>query len=349
MPRPLCRTHGCGSARANWCKRLTARSAEAASGNTVAAPYGGSGDTSIVTAVPSGGVVAEGSPVVWINDRPLMVLRGAVPLYRDVGVGDTGTVVRELQEALGRVIGPISDPPGTFGPDTADKVGALYVAAGTAAPSRAAADGSPQTYVPRSEVAIVGGTSPWSIVKRPAVGATVDPKAVVTLDSGTPVLTAQFDTSDRPGIDGSSLGGGPDAVWKAVAKGNPVQVRGGSGATATVNPSRVSAAEAADGSPDAGGPNAVIEVRAPIPAAFVGDSIDAWVDVTRTGPHALIAPAVCITTNANGDAMMRVPSSGGDTPRTVPVDVGLVTPDEIEIRMVERPQPTQCVPQIRGS
>jgi peptidoglycan hydrolase-like protein with peptidoglycan-binding domain len=86
----------------------------------------------IVTRVPvhSGSRLVEGRPVAEIAGRPTIVLRGAIPMYRDLRRGAQGGDVAQLQRALERLGYTINDSPGRFGVDTAAAAVALFRARG---------------------------------------------------------------------------------------------------------------------------------------------------------------------------------------------------------------------------
>ena len=84
-----------------------------------------------VTAAPvKAATLSEGGVAMAVSGRPVFVLRGAQPAYRDLGPGAVGTDVRQLEEALGRLgfePGPID---GTYDTRTESAVTAWYRAAG---------------------------------------------------------------------------------------------------------------------------------------------------------------------------------------------------------------------------
>jgi multidrug efflux pump subunit AcrA (membrane-fusion protein) len=88
--------------------------------------------TPIVTTVPERGTaLAEGSVVLSLSGRPVIVLQGAQPAYRDMGVGTTGPDVQQLEAALERMAlapGPVD---GVFDGATAAAMTALYQKAGS--------------------------------------------------------------------------------------------------------------------------------------------------------------------------------------------------------------------------
>ncbi|CAM5324866.1 peptidoglycan-binding protein [Streptomyces narbonensis] len=94
---------------------------------------GGEGGTPVVTKVPFavGAAVRPGQVLLEISGRPLFVLPGRLPVYRDLKPGATGDDVAQLQAALvGLGFGRGGDPEGTYGEGTKAAVEGFYLAAG---------------------------------------------------------------------------------------------------------------------------------------------------------------------------------------------------------------------------
>ncbi|MFF0481256.1 peptidoglycan-binding protein [Streptomyces sp. NPDC004435] len=107
-----------------------------AAGQTVpVAPVvpGGEGGAPVVTKTPFavGAAVRPGQVLLEISGRPLFVLPGPLPVYRDLKPGATGDDVAQLQAALaGLGHGRGGDPEGTYGAGTKAAVEDFYTAAG---------------------------------------------------------------------------------------------------------------------------------------------------------------------------------------------------------------------------
>ena len=53
--------------------------------------------SSLLTSAPvRGAVVTEGTAAFVVSGRPVLVLQGAQPAYRDLGIGDSGPDVQQL-------------------------------------------------------------------------------------------------------------------------------------------------------------------------------------------------------------------------------------------------------------
>lgn len=86
----------------------------------------------LVTNVPlrAGQTVREGMVAVEVAQRPVFLLRGKGPMFRNLTVGSQGRDVSQLQAALGRLGYGSYDRPGHFGPSTAAAVKRFYHARG---------------------------------------------------------------------------------------------------------------------------------------------------------------------------------------------------------------------------
>lgn len=97
-------------------------------------------DVGVVTQPPGAGAeLTEGDVAMRASGRPVFVLVGGEPTYRDLGPGLEGTDVRQLEEALVRLgfdPGPVD---GVYDSSTASAVGSWYQRAGFA-PFTATAD-----------------------------------------------------------------------------------------------------------------------------------------------------------------------------------------------------------------
>jgi len=177
---------------------------------------------SVVTASPlrAGATVKAGDVVVRVNGSPVFALASPFAFYRDLGVGDDGPDVTQLQKALVGA-GYLSTADGRFGPATARAVAALYAAHGDVAPTRddpasttPAADTAPAStpapaagtdtddalpavahaspYLPYAAVAAVPSL-PARVASTPAVGADAA-SALITVSSAS--LVARISVTD---------------------------------------------------------------------------------------------------------------------------------------------------------
>jgi hypothetical protein len=159
--------------------------------------------TPIVTRLPvrPGDRVRPGQVIAEIDGRPILLLAGRLPAYRDLHEGDTGPDVRQLQVALERLGYADFDPPGVYGPSTALALLLLYRHLGYRAPVypiqlRPGRPGThvirrpiPSAYLPMSEVAYLPASSALVVAVHARVG---DPAAgpwIIRLAVGPPYVT----------------------------------------------------------------------------------------------------------------------------------------------------------------
>lgn len=163
--------------------------------------------TGVVTAdiANTGDTLKSGSLLIRQNGRPLFVLSGPFPLYRDLQKGDTGDDVAAIQAGLiaaGYSIG--RDHSGSYGSGTQAAVSKMYTTAGYQAPE--------------SQTASTNG-SPESATTSPSAAPTPDQAAAATTSTGPRVVTTEVMLiSDLPAVIqavapvGTQLAAGPDLV-----------------------------------------------------------------------------------------------------------------------------------------
>ncbi|MFE5865045.1 peptidoglycan-binding protein [Streptomyces virginiae] len=122
-------------------------------------------DRAVVTALPAaaGKSLKAGAVVAEVSGRPVLLLPGRFPAYRDLKAGDKGPDVQQLQRALQPLYGTAVN--GTYGPATVEAVRKLYVAAGYEAPagqgqSTTGGGGSAAGTARTGGAAAAGGTAP---------------------------------------------------------------------------------------------------------------------------------------------------------------------------------------------
>lgn len=84
----------------------------------------------VTEAVDQGVELAEGEMVVEVVGRPVFLLAGEIPMYRDLRPGASGDDVRQLEEALDRMGFFEGTPDGSWGEETGAAVASWYEAAG---------------------------------------------------------------------------------------------------------------------------------------------------------------------------------------------------------------------------
>ncbi len=99
-----------------------------------------------------GAVVASGSSPLVLDDRPMLALATAAPLWRDLDVGARGPDVADLQTELAR-LGHAVTVDGVFGPGTRAAVRAVLAGHGVVRPS-GALESSDVMWLPAPEVTV---------------------------------------------------------------------------------------------------------------------------------------------------------------------------------------------------
>lgn len=143
----------------------------------------------VTRTTPVGGSVAAGAPLVWVDERPVIVMPGGVPIFRDLlapadGSTLSGADVGQVQSflaAAGYYSGPVD---GVFGYDT-----------GSAARDWRAEHDLPYARgFGRAELAFLPGKGPWTVTKSSvAVGQVFTGGPVADVSAGGLAVTVSLD------------------------------------------------------------------------------------------------------------------------------------------------------------
>lgn len=94
-------------------------------------PSTAKGTASIITTLPTPGAqVNEGAVLLTAAERPIFVLQGTTPVYRDLLLGMTGTDIRQFEESLARLGFDPGAVDGVFDEQTSAAIVTWYGAAG---------------------------------------------------------------------------------------------------------------------------------------------------------------------------------------------------------------------------
>jgi multidrug efflux pump subunit AcrA (membrane-fusion protein) len=199
--------------------------------------------------VKAGDRVRPGHVIAEIDGRPVILLRGRLPAYRNLHEGDHGPDVAQLQRALVSLGYANFDPRGTFGESTALALLLFYRhlgyeapifhhrGSGQAGPPSGPQAAGPQTgpqaagpqaaktqagppffaipsaFLPRREVVFIPSTSALVTSVRGRVGDLVGGSVVLTLATGAPYVTANLTAHQasqaRKGMPASIVGANP--------------------------------------------------------------------------------------------------------------------------------------------
>ena len=164
-----------------------------------------------------GRFVAPGNVIIEVAGQPFFVFRGAVPAYRDMAAGESGTDIAQLQagvEGLGFSVG--ADTSGVYGRGTAAAVAAFYQSLGYKVPT---VQGGPKSgrgaEVPLSEIMFVP-RFPAQVVKLGGGVGKIVSGSLVTLSMGSPAIRGQLNPAYgslvRPGMHVTITAQGSPAV-----------------------------------------------------------------------------------------------------------------------------------------
>ncbi|OKK10382.1 hypothetical protein AMK33_14295 [Streptomyces sp. CB02400] len=301
---------------------------------------------SVVTKVRTapGEKITPGQVVLEISGRPLFVLEGALPAYRDLAPGKRGDDVAQLQKALRESGHPTgSDPSGVFGLGTRGAVTSFYRSIGYEAPTA-------ETPVPLTEEPEPGGTAlPTAGNDRvPAPAVTVFPMSEVVFVPSFPAhadeVRAHVGDEATTGLLSVSSGGltveGSVTPQQKdlVRPGQEVRIhaeltgRQFTGKVASVSRATVSAK---DGDQEAAAENYTVKVTPsePLPARLNGENVQLTVVAASSEGEVLAVPSSAVSTGADG--LTAVTVRKGRTELRVPVTVGMSGDGFVQVTPVE--------------
>lgn len=260
----------------------------------------------VITAVgiEPGVEIRSGQVLLEIQGRPVIVLTGEFPAWRDFTSLMKGPDVSQLQSGLAELGLYGSKSRGTFGRRTLNSVVALYRSIGYRRP--------PLSTIPYEEFVFI--PSHLRVVERSAVavGDTLQAEAIGLASTARRIeadLTVDQRATLQPGVTIHAAGSSTIDSWSGTIE-------------------RILEVPRAE---DASGPNAAILTSEPIPDWMVGEHV-LEVVLASTGKPALSAAAAAVHTSADGEPFVVVRHGRQET--TVPVTVGVVTDTRMEITPV---------------
>jgi peptidoglycan hydrolase-like protein with peptidoglycan-binding domain len=276
----------------------------------------------VITATPvaEGDVVTAGDVLAEITGRPVLLLPGRLPAYRDLGDGDTGPDVAQLEralDALGHHPGAVDD---VYTPATGAAVAALYADRGYRPPAAEGAEGGEGgeggagrrqgvTPLPRSEIAYAPGL-PRRVDRLPGHVGTTLPATPVVLSGTRLVVTVGLTTADTGVVD-DGMRAVVDLPSGGHVTGRLSDVRRtATGGTATVR---------------------LPALRAETRNSLKGANVRVTVPLRASAGDVLVVPVAALSTDARGVVrVVRVDDDGGLRP--VRVDLGLAADGYAEVR-----------------
>lgn len=287
----------------------------------------------VITSLPSvGSRVEEGDVLLTISGRPVFVLEGAQPAYRDLGPGISGEDVRQLERALdrsgldpGRVDGSYDAATGAavealyrrhgFQPVIATEgqlAGARPVLADLVAGTRA--DGGVQ--LPADEVMFVPAT-PVRVSEVPSAIGGAPSGPLVTVTSSDVVIEGSVRVEEVGLIEEGAEVQVDEADLGISARGTVQHIAERPG-TNGVDNFHVYLQVAVEGDP---------------PAALVGASVRLTIPIESTGEAMLTVPQSAVSLGPDGG--LRVQRSSGDSLESIPVRTGLSASGYVSVTPLE--------------
>lgn len=280
--------------------------------------------------VRRGETLHAGQLLMTVNDRPVLLLRGRIPLYRDLTPGSRGPDVRRFQEALTDAGFPVRDAAGFFGSSTLGALTRLYRSHGFLPPTTEVptvpATTSTGVVLPGPVPTPVSTATKAELVMVPRLPSRVSAIAArtgssnlekaVTLTASEPVVTGQINPADAAHLHrGQQVQVASDTAGLAfrgtVAKVGAPADTGSDGfvARVTVRPTEPLPLRAAGTEVRVTAVTAVTDEGLIVPTAAVHtDSGGAtYVEVVRDGVPTRVA--VTVTGEADGRTSIRAPGN----------------------------------------
>lgn len=306
---------------------------------STAANAGGGGMVVTAVNVRSGERIRSGQVVAEVSDRPVFVLQGNLPLWRNLMPGESGKDVAELQTALADLgYSSGTDSYGFFGAGTEAAVRGFYqgigyapaieppssvstaTVGGTRAGTRAGktSTANPPAIVPMSEAWFVPSL-PAEVLSVPAYVGEVSAASLMTIAEGSLRLTGQLDPSEESLVK----------VGLHVSVYSDVTGYTGTGKISSIGSQIVPS-----------GPNGgayvpiYIRPRTLWPTSLNGQNVQITITAVTTGRPVLAVPVAAVSYGASGLAQVTVRGPGG-VERRVAVRTGVSAGGYVEITALD--------------
>lgn len=250
-----------------------------------------------------GDEISEGDVVAEVSGRPIFLMEGAVPLWRELEPGDEGSDVALLQAFLVRLGATIDDEAGHFGHDTASAVADLYRSNGY--PVRIPEGLDFGTTVPFGEILVIEATPAYVATVASRIGSQVE-GPILTLASSELIVESLLDAAAA-----SLVEVGAHVVLSAEATG------------ATAAGTVISVASTPQTTDDGrSGYRTVIAADEGLDPTWLGLNVRVTIADTESGDLALVVPESALYAQA-----------GGVTRVVVQLENGSYSEVEVEVKL----------------
>lgn len=289
--------------------------------------------------LPAGATVEEGKVIGVVGERPIFLLQGDVPAFRDIGPGASGEDVRQVQDSLRRLGYAITDQTGIYGESTAHAFRQLRRDAGFAfandrahGPGNGSSNGS--DAIAQSEL-VFSPMLPMTSESQCGTAGAIASGTLCTLDSVQRQYVASFTSMALQGLQGTqriegksasvdghpisgTIGGiadTPDTLPTDGENAADAQQPAAYRAFVVAEPVGDPAARSADPSADPPANPSVDPDKTALNQAAL-DKAAITVEIESSAENALVVEAVAIHGDVSGGDYLRT-SDGSDIPVTV--------------------------------
>jgi hypothetical protein len=277
--------------------------------------------------VKIGDAVNGGQVLMEISGRPVFVLQGAIPAYRDLKPGSSGKDVEQLRKALAALgLRTDADAPGAFGNATRDAVAALYGRLGYTAPQSSADDGKADpkggAMLPASEVVFLDRFPGRVNAVNARVGGPVQERSV-NVSAGELVVKGALSAYDK----GLVRNGMP---VKVLVESTGAEIAG-SVASVAEAPLVPSGADGEGKDPGQGRSYELLVAPGQrLDPQLVDVEVRLTVEAAASAGPVLVVPLAAVSTGADGKTTVTVAAADG-AKRRVEVRVGLTGDGYVEV------------------
>lgn len=318
---------------------------------TLAASKIGKTDNIVVRAAERGATINEGDVFAVIGDRPVIVLQGDLPVYRDLQPGNQGEDVLLLENALARLDLDPGDVDGTYDSSTEGAVSRLYENRGFKAIGPTAEEQARIDDLTKQEsTARAAGNAADASKASEDLGKLLDstgpsvPANELIFASVLPAKVESVNVKRGSTVDGpiATLASSESVVQTSIARADRNLVEVGAAAKIDITDlgqtidGKVLTIAPQTGTDGAGESRYAVTVQsADIPQDSLGLGVRITIPVKSTDGEVLAVPAAALTIDEDGDASVDVIDDSGDKSSAVKVETGLQAKGMVEVKPVE--------------